>query len=80
MTKDQIKAMTPGQAWEMFVGDQPPADFVACGGDVDTYADESPMCDDLDDAARDTLACRLYEHLVQVTGISGEHHIARSGV
>jgi hypothetical protein len=67
----RMRLLTPGEAWDIYVGDQSPEEFLLrsiAAGALDVgealayYVEEAPMCADLDEKARDTLFVRLNDH------------------
>ena len=56
-TATDINALTPGQAWDIYVGSDSPTDYTA--EDISRYVRESPLCKGLDEAARDALTAQL---------------------
>lgn len=57
------------ETWEVFVGDQSPAEFLAfstaptAAEAVAAYVAEGPLCADLDAAEREEVARRLLAHI-----------------
>ena len=66
-TAADIYAMTANECWEAWVGDQSASEFVENGGSVDTYVSKSPLCWDLDSAAREALTTQLIRHIARQT-------------
>lgn len=58
-TASDIAALTPGQCWDIYVGNGDPHEYSV--NDVCRYVNESPLCRGLDDAARDALESALLE-------------------
>lgn len=54
-----IRDMTPAEAWEGFVGDQTPVEFVKLGGSTAHYVENAPLCEGLTIAAQSILRIRL---------------------
>lgn len=59
MSAAAIRNMTPAEAWEAFVGDQTPVEFVKLGGSTDDYVENAPLCDGLTIAAQSILRIKL---------------------
>ncbi len=67
-----IAALTPSTCWDVYVGQQDPAEFADDGGGIEQeirdYTRHSPLTADLDGAARDALAAQLTSYaLAEVT-------------
>ena len=65
---NRIENMTPDEAWNGYVGSQSTREFVAFAGRaaskaVRDYTCDSPLCADLTDEERTTLASRLLDHI-----------------
>lgn len=67
----QMRLLTPGEAWDIYVGDQSPDEFLLRGigaGALDldeaisTYVDEAPMCEGLTEMTRTELFGKLHAH------------------
>ena len=54
-----IRNLTPAEAWEAFVGEQTPVEFVKLGGDTAHYVENAPLCEGLTIAAQGALKLRL---------------------
>ncbi|MEY5061587.1 MAG: hypothetical protein RIS45_1508 [Planctomycetota bacterium] len=54
-----IRDMTPAEAWEGFVGDQAPVEFIKLGGSTAHYVENAPLCEGLTIAAQSILRIRL---------------------
>ncbi len=54
-----IRDMTPAEAWEGFVGDQTPVEFVKLGGSTAHYVENAPLCEGLTIAAQSILRIKL---------------------
>ena len=67
-----IDTLTPNEAWEIYVGDQSPQEFVDFADLTDDrnltaalvdYVTSSPACEDLSSAERDQVAELLARHI-----------------
>lgn len=69
ITAETIAAMSSFQAWEMFVGNQSASEFLSFTPElsaydsVESYVQEGPLCDDLQEDARNVLIIKLYEYI-----------------
>lgn len=71
-----IRNLTPAQAWEAFVGEQTPVEFVKLGGDTAHYVESAPLCEGLTVAAQSVLRIKLDLRLAREVNL----HAARNPV
>lgn len=76
MSAAAIRNMTPAEAWEAFVGDQTPVEFVKLGGSTDDYVENAPLCDGLTIAAQSILRIKLDTYIESALNTHAERNPA----
>lgn len=59
LSASAIRDLSPSDAWEAFVGEQTPVEFVRLGGNTAHYVENAPLCEGLTVAAQSILRIRL---------------------
>lgn len=71
-----IRDMTPAEAWEGFVGNQTPVEFVKLGGSTAHYVENAPLCEGLTIAAQSILRIKLDTYIEKELNAHAERNPA----